>query len=73
MYLACFRVNQFWQAGFLGTFFNDLPRPVAVNAEDQPFPFFDNRSASLNLFLEHFQCFTIYWQNSLAAVFYISL
>jgi len=63
-----FRVYQFWQSGFLGTLFHYLPGPVAVNAEDEPFPVPLHRPTTLDIFFEHGESLAINGQHSLASM-----
>ena len=69
MYPSCFWVYQSWQAGFLGTLFHYLPGPVAINAEDEPFPVPLHRPTTLDIFFEHGESLAINGQHSLATTF----
>jgi len=63
VYSARFRIYQFWQSGFLGTLFHNLPGPVAVN-EEEPFPVPLHRPTTLDIFFEHDESLAINGQHS---------
>lgn len=68
MYPAGFRINQLWQPCLFSAGLDDLPGPVAVNAEDKFLTISFHRATALGVFREHGQCLTVDRQRPLAAV-----
>jgi len=64
-----FRIYQRWQTCFFGTFFDDLPSPVPINAKNQPLPIPKNRTTTADVIFKDAQSVTINGQHPLATVF----
>jgi len=65
---AGLRVGEFGQPCLLGAFFDNLPGPVAVNAEDEPLMAAFYGATTLDIFLQYGQCVAVDWECSLPAV-----
>jgi hypothetical protein len=67
MYFAGFWIYELWQSGFFGALLYDLPGPVSIDTEDESFSVLDNRTATLDVFLEYLQSILVNGQHPLAA------